>query len=118
MIHSHFGLCFHKLASASGISSKRNVNPSHFNIDQSIDLEAKRQVSTSEGQHLADKCGILFFESSAKMNHNVDNAFRCLVSKVHQTISSSSLQVSKKTCIKVKGTEKEEDRSQICCLIQ
>ena len=44
-------------------------------VGNKSDLNNKRQVSTEEGQDLADKLGILFFETSAKTGENVENIF-------------------------------------------
>ena len=39
------------------------------------DLDDRRQVTTEEGQELADKFGMQFYETSAKTGENVDNIF-------------------------------------------
>ena len=44
-------------------------------VGNKSDLEDRRQVSTEEGQELADKYGILFYETSAKTGINVENIF-------------------------------------------
>uniref|UniRef100_A0ACD5Y7H4 Uncharacterized protein n=1 Tax=Avena sativa TaxID=4498 RepID=A0ACD5Y7H4_AVESA len=44
--------------------------------------ESKRAVTTSRGQALADKYGIKFFETSAKMNLNVDQTFFSLIREI------------------------------------
>ena len=44
-------------------------------VGNKSDLNNKRQVSTEEGQDLADKLGISFFETSAKTGENVENIF-------------------------------------------
>jgi hypothetical protein len=43
------------------------------------DLKNERQVSTNEGMDLAKKCGVPFFEMSAKMNINVFESYIKLV---------------------------------------
>jgi Ras-related protein Rab-8A len=44
------------------------------------ELEAnnKTPVRTQEGQELADEYGVQFFETSAKENINVEEAFNCI----------------------------------------
>ena len=51
-------------------------------VGNKCDLEDERQVSTEEGEDLADKYGIPFLETSAKTNHNVDKMFETLVCEV------------------------------------
>ena len=45
-------------------------------VGNKIDLEEQREVTTEEGQELADKLGIPFFESSAKTGKNVYEIFK------------------------------------------
>ena len=44
-------------------------------IGNKSDQETKREVTYEEGQEMASKYGIQFFETSAKTNLNVDKAF-------------------------------------------
>ena len=44
-------------------------------VGNKSDLEDRRQVSTEEGQELADKYGLQFYETSAKTGDNVDLIF-------------------------------------------
>lgn len=48
-------------------------------VGSKCDLEADREVPTAEGQALADKYKIPFFETSAKTRVNVDEVFHELV---------------------------------------
>jgi len=47
-------------------------------IGNKIDLEDKREVSTEELKVKADKYGVKYFETSAKLNESVDAAFEDL----------------------------------------
>jgi len=51
-------------------------------IGNKCDLENKRAVDTERGQALADEYDIKFFETSAKTDHNVQQAFGALVAMV------------------------------------
>ena len=48
-------------------------------IGNKTDLTDERQVTTDEGQALADKCKISFIETSAKTGHHVPEAFTKLI---------------------------------------
>lgn len=58
-----------------------------------VDLEQQRAVETKQGQELADKNDMLFFETSALVGTNVQEAFNECVKAVYErmkTIESSS----------------------------
>ena len=44
-------------------------------IGNKSDLSFEREVSTEEGQEFADKHNLIFYETSAKTAHNVEQAF-------------------------------------------
>eukprot|EP00933_Yihiella_yeosuensis_P001321 TRINITY_DN10213_c1_g1_i1.p1 TRINITY_DN10213_c1_g1~~TRINITY_DN10213_c1_g1_i1.p1 ORF type:complete len:225 (-),score=59.26 TRINITY_DN10213_c1_g1_i1:158-832(-) len=47
-------------------------------VGNKIDLASERQVSTEEGQQLADELGVMFLETSAKQGENVTTLFQQL----------------------------------------
>ena len=49
------------------------------------DMESDRQVSREEAQALADENGMKYFETSAKANINVKEAFQEMIDRVYQT---------------------------------
>jgi len=51
-------------------------------VANKVDLAPQREVSTQEGQHLAQRWGCAFFEASAKTRTNVDEAFFEVVRKI------------------------------------
>jgi len=51
-------------------------------VGNKADLTKDRDVSTQEGQHLAQQWGCPFFEASAKTRSNVDEAFFEVVRKI------------------------------------
>ena len=58
-------------------------------IGNKCDLEDKRKVSKEEGQALADKFGIPFFETSAKSNINISEAFMKIAEDVVERIGDA-----------------------------
>ena len=63
------------------------------------DLESRREVSTEEGEALAGKYNISHFESSAKDNMNVDEAFMAVAKSI---LSRESTEIASPHSVKVK----------------
>jgi len=90
-------------------------------IGNKCDWEEKRQVSTSQGQALADELGIPFMEVSAKGNINVEKAFFTLATQIKKRIidtqGSTGAQVGagnqKSTNVNV-GAAGEQPKSGCC----
>lgn len=61
-------------------------------VGNKCDWEEKRQVSTEQGQALADELGIPFLEVSAKSNINVDQAFYSLAEDIKKRIIDTQSQ--------------------------
>lgn len=59
-------------------------------VGNKADLDSQRQVSTEEGQQLAESFGAAFVETSAKSNRNVDKAFEALIAQIDSTSSDPS----------------------------
>ncbi len=51
-------------------------------VGNKSDMAEDRQVSFEEGKEIADHYNILFVETSAKNNFNVDEAFNMLIQKI------------------------------------
>ena len=63
-----------------------NVNPEEVKIimlGNKTDLEDDRQVSEKEGEEMAQKHGLTYYEASAKSGQNVKEAFEDLANKIH-----------------------------------
>jgi Ras-related protein Rab-8A len=58
-------------------------------IGNKCDWEEKRQVSTEQGQQLANELGIPFLEVSAKNNINVEKAFYSLASDIKKVMDTT-----------------------------
>lgn len=65
-------------------------------VGNKADLDAQRQVSTEEGQQLAESFGAAFVETSAKSNQNVDRAFEALIAQIDSTSTDGN---KEKGCI-------------------
>ena len=71
------------------------------------DLENERQVQTSEGKLLAEKMGVLFYETSAKTRCNVEEVFFELVRCINQ---------SKKAILEEENHEKSKTKRRYCVI--
>ena len=52
------------------------------------DLKAEREVTTEEGQEFANKHNLIFFETSAKTGHNIEEAFIQSAAVVNENIKN------------------------------
>lgn len=66
-------------------------------VGNKCDLIDEREVSTADGQKLADKLGCPFFEVSAKTNENVTAAFEKLAELIHEARQKGTTATAKKT---------------------
>lgn len=66
-------------------------------VGNKADLESQRQVSTEEGQQLADSIHAAFVETSAKSNLNIDKAFEALIAQIDS--STGDPEGKDKSCI-------------------
>lgn len=73
----------------------------HSNSDMSIilvgnkaDLEHRREVPRESGEAFAKEHGLLFLETSAKNNLNVEEAFLATASSIYQKVKAGDLDLS------------------------
>lgn len=66
-------------------------------VGNKSDLESDRQVSTADGSELAKSWGAPFFETSAKLRVNVEEAFFELVREIRRSIQGGTTVNPKKT---------------------
>ncbi|CAG9335824.1 unnamed protein product [Blepharisma stoltei] len=69
--------------------ARKNIDRDFFAIliGNKCDLESERKVLYSEGQALGKKLGLPFFETSALVGTNVDNAYSYLIEKNFELLS-------------------------------
>jgi len=69
-------------------------------IGNKCDLENEKAIPKEKGQEIADEYDVKFFETSAKENINVQEAFSCLVNMVCDRMFSPSTQPTDKSSAK------------------
>ena len=74
-------------------------------IGNKYDLEKERKISKEEGEKLASRYNMKFFECSAKTGYNVNEAFQCLTDQVVETYKEEFIKGDQKTKI-VSGKKK------------
>ena len=92
-------------------------------VGNKLDLSDQRQVSVEEGQELADKLGIPFFESSAKTGKNVNQIFQNSAEEIAKKIEQNYYELDSEDCgIKVgknvrdkKGIKVKTPKKRKCC---
>jgi small GTP-binding protein len=65
-------------------------------IGNKVDLESQRKIATDQGRDMADRHGLLFFETSAATGANVAEAFNDCVMTVYTNAKSTGVQMSEK----------------------
>ena len=88
--------------------SKASENVLIVLIGNKCDLNEKRQVTTEEGENLAKKYKISFYETSAKTGKNVQEAF----TEILKNLSSN---LRKKSYRLIKQQEENENEKDRCC---
>ena len=73
-------------------------------VGNKLDLDAKREISSDEGRELAEKNGMLFFETSAKDGTNVENIFVEAADNIANNIDQNYYDLDEENC----GIIKEE----------
>ena len=77
-------------------------------VGNKSDLEESRQVSTEEGQELAEKFGIEFYETSAKTGKNVEEIFFNTAQEISKKIEQNYYDLENEACGIKAGINKEK----------
>ena len=76
-----------------------NTNMTIMLIGNKKDLEAKRQVTTVEGEEFARKHNLIFLETSAKTAANVEHAFMETAQRIYEKIQTGVCDVANEVSI-------------------
>ncbi len=68
------------------VNNNSKINKPLMIIANKYDLSDSREVSIEDGQRLANYYNIPFFETSAKENTYVEEAFGCIINKIADTM--------------------------------
>ena len=82
-------------------------------VGNKSDLEDRRQVSKDEGQELADKYGIQFYETSAKTGDNVDAIFYNSADEIAKKIDENCYDLENDTCGIKQGINRQNHNPQL-----
>jgi len=102
---------------SSWIEDCRNQSPKTIYmilVGNKSDLEENRQVTFEEGQELADKFGINFYETSAKTGKNVEEIFENSANEIANKIKQGYYDLENEACgIRTGINNKKNDIYQI-----
>ena len=73
----------------------------------------EQKVTSAQGKALADEFGIRFFETSAKLDTNVDNAFMSIAKDIVERLKINPEHYGSDGGVKIKEEKKSEGKS--CC---
>ncbi len=115
---------------SSWIEDCRNQSPKTIFIvlvGNKSDLDDKRKVTFEEGQELAEKNNMLFFETSAKTGNNVEEIFYESAKEIAKKIEDGFYDLNNENCgikeggnnferrdVKLEGNGNQENKSDCC----
>lgn len=83
-------------------------------VGNKCDLD-ERQVSTEEGQSLAKEFGILFYETSAYKDININESFESLVGEIISKKEPDDTNTKKNDPIPLRQENKKDNEDKGCC---
>eukprot|EP00316_Scyphosphaera_apsteinii_P016649 CAMPEP_0119312554 /NCGR_PEP_ID=MMETSP1333-20130426/26879_1 /TAXON_ID=418940 /ORGANISM="Scyphosphaera apsteinii, Strain RCC1455" /LENGTH=196 /DNA_ID=CAMNT_0007317195 /DNA_START=96 /DNA_END=686 /DNA_ORIENTATION=- len=84
-------------------------------IGNKCDMDGMRQVQTAQGQQLAAEYGMKFFETSARMNTNVSEAFHTLATDVVDRLLAAGGGDQTNGNVQVTQSRSEPKKASGCC---
>ena len=84
-------------------------------VGNKLDLAANRQVKLEEGKELAEKHGMLFFETSAKSGTGIESAFMTAAQEIIKRHPNVAVEGANKKNMHLKNKEKDSKESGGCC---
>ena len=99
----------------SEIEKNANQNILKILVGNKNDLEDDREIKTEEGQAFANRNGMQFMETSAKMNVNVNEAFEALAKLMIQFNSENKPVLNKNENKKLISSGKDLKTQKKCC---
>ena len=98
------------------IEKNSNQNVLKILVGNKKDLEEDREIKTEEGQSFADRNGMQFMETSAKMNINVNETFEALAKLMIQFNSENKPVANKNDTKKLNvASGKDLSTKKKCC---
>jgi Ras-related protein Rab-2A len=80
--------------------ARENGNPDMIItlVGNKNDLDSRRTVTTEEGERFARDNNLIFVETSAKSNNNVEEAFESTAASIYNKIKEGTLDIASETC--------------------
>ncbi|CAL5066604.1 unnamed protein product [Urochloa decumbens] len=101
------------------IEQHASDNVNKILVGNKVDMDAKRVVSTAQGQKLADEYGIKFFETSAKTNQNVEQVFFTIARDIKQRLTETVAAAAEPPTIQISRPDPDQpnptSRWSSCC---
>ncbi|XP_062187649.1 ras-related protein RABE1c-like [Phragmites australis] len=102
------------------IEQHASDNVNKILVGNKVDMDAKRVVSTAQGQKLADEYGMQFFETSAKTNQNVEQVFFTIARDIKQRLTETVAAAAEPPIIQISRPDPDQagaasSRWSSCC---
>ena len=94
-------------------NAAENVN--RVLIGNKSDMEDSRKVTEAQGKELADEFGIKFFETSAKLNSNVEKAFLSIASDIVERLKENPEHYGSENGVTLDSKNRKTKDAKSCC---